>query len=60
MSCGGCVNNAKQALLKISGVIEAEVHLNPQSALLTLDKYIDVEALQAQLDKSGNYTIHAI
>ncbi len=57
MSCGGCVNNVKYALLKIPGVEEADVHLKPQSALLTMHEPIATEVLQAQLSKAGHYTI---
>ena len=57
MSCGGCVSNVKRALLQVADVTEAEVHLNPQSATITMSKDIDVEELQTQLSKSGHYTI---
>ena len=35
MSCGGCVNNVKTALAKVSGVIEAQVKVG--SATVTYD-----------------------
>ncbi len=57
MSCGGCVNNVKQNLLKVSGVTEAEVKLHPQGAVITMDKSIGVDELQSQLSKAGHYTI---
>ena len=57
MSCGGCVNNVKRALLQLLDVTEAEVKLNPQSAVITMDKSIGVDELQAQLNKAGHYTI---
>lgn len=57
MSCGGCVNSVKRALLEIPEVIGAEVQLNPQTAVLTMDKSINVEELQFQLKKAGHYTI---
>ncbi|WP_255068926.1 heavy-metal-associated domain-containing protein [Lacihabitans sp. LS3-19] len=57
MSCGGCVNSVKQALLQIPNVEEAEVYLHPQSAIITMSKLIDVSELQARLSKSGHYTI---
>lgn len=60
MSCGGCVSNVKRALLQLSEVTDAEVHLNPQRAVLTMDKSIDVEQLQAQLSKAGQYKIKEI
>jgi copper chaperone CopZ len=45
MSCGGCVNTAKQALLKLLDVTEAEVQLNPQKAVLTINKPVNVAEL---------------
>ena len=57
MSCGGCVSNVKRTLLQVPDVTEAEVHLNPQGAVITMSKDIDVEELQTQLSKSGHYTI---
>jgi copper chaperone len=60
MSCGGCVNHVKRALLEIPGVEDADVHLNPQSVLLTMREPVAIEVLQAQLAKAGNYTINTI
>lgn len=57
MNCGGCVNTVKQALLQIPDVKEAEVQLNPQRAVLTMSKPVDVAELQAQLSKAGHYKI---
>jgi len=57
MSCGGCVNSVKQALMVLPDVIEAEVELKPQGVLLTMNKSIDTKVLQAQIDKVGHYTI---
>lgn len=57
MSCGGCVNSVKNALQNYPGVEEAEVHLNPQRAVITMSQDIDVKELQTELNKSGFYTI---
>ena len=57
MSCGGCVNNVKRALLEIPGVEDADVQLKPQMVLLTMYEPVTIEVLQAQLSKAGNYTI---
>lgn len=57
MSCGGCLNNVKRALLQVPEVTEVEVQLNPQRAVITMNKFINVDELQAQLTKSGHYTI---
>ena len=60
MSCGGCVSGVKNALLKLPDVEDAEVHLHPQTAVLTMSKPIDVDELQAQLSKAGHYTIKEV
>ncbi len=60
MSCGGCVSHVKKALLQIPGVTEAEVQLQPQRAIVTMSKNIDVAELQTQLSNAGNYTIKEI
>lgn len=57
MSCGGCLGSVKRALLQVPEVTEVEVQLNPQSAVITMNKFIHVDELQAQLTKAGNYTI---
>ena len=57
MSCGGCVNSVKNALLKLPDVESADVKLNPQSVTIKMSKNIDLEELQAQLNKSGHYII---
>ncbi len=59
MSCGGCVSNVKRALLQVSDVTEAEVQLNPQLAVITMNKSISTDE-QAKLTKAGNYTIKEI
>jgi copper chaperone len=60
MSCGGCVNHVRHALLEIPGVEDADVQLKPQSVLLSMRVPIAMEELQAQLSKAGNYTIREI
>lgn len=60
MSCGGCVSNVKRALLQVPDVTDAEVHLNPQGAILTMNKPIAVEELQTQLKNAGHYSIKEI
>ncbi len=57
MSCGGCVSNVKRSLLQVPDVTEVEVQLNPPSTVITMNKPISVDELQAQLTKAGHYTI---
>ncbi|MBK9678231.1 MAG: heavy-metal-associated domain-containing protein [Saprospiraceae bacterium] len=60
MSCGGCVNSVRNTLLKLPEIQEAEVGLNPQRAILTMNKNVDIAELQAQLKTAGNYTIREL
>ena len=60
MSCGGCVANVKRSLLQLSDVENVEVQLHPQSAVITMNKPVGVEQLQAQLKKAGRYTIKEV
>ena len=60
MSCGGCVNNVKQALMSVPGVEVADVQLNPQRAVITLNQSVDIKELQACLSKAGHYTIKEV
>ena len=57
MGCGGCVNNVKGTFLQLPDITEADVQLNPQSAVLTMSRLIGIKELQAQLKKAGPYTI---
>ena len=51
------MNNVKRTLMEIPEVTEADVQLAPQGALVTMNKSIDTEVLQARLNKAGHYTI---
>ncbi len=60
MSCGGCVSSVKNTLLQIPDVTQADVQLRPPGAVLTMNKAVDVDELQAQLNKVGSYTIKEV
>jgi copper chaperone len=60
MSCGGCVSNVKRALLQVPYITEAEVQLNPQIIVITMNKSIAIDELQTQLKKAGHYTIKEV
>ncbi len=60
MSCGGCVSNVKRALLQVPAVSDADVHLNPQEAIITFNESVAVDVLQTQLNKAGHYTIKEV
>lgn len=60
MSCGGCVNSVKSALLKIPNITEAEVQLAPQMATITMSSQVKLEVLQTHLSNIGHYTIKEV
>ncbi len=57
MTCGGCVAKAKSQLLKVSDITDTNVQLAAPQATITMQKHIPVAALQAALQKAGDYTI---
>lgn len=57
MSCGGCVNSVKKMLMQNPDITDAEIQLNPPTAVLTMTEHIPLEKLQQQLSQSGNYKI---
>ena len=60
LSYSGCVGNVKQALLEVPNVQYVDVLLFPQTAFITMSKSININQLQSQLSRSGNYTIDEV
>lgn len=56
MSCNGCRTKVEKTLNGVEGV-EAVVTLNPQEAVITMEKHIPTAVLQEALSGVGNYTI---
>lgn len=54
------MSSVKNILLQIPDVTEADVQLPPPGAVLTMSKVVDVDELQAQLNKLGSYTIKEV
>ncbi|HEV7279404.1 MAG TPA: heavy metal-associated domain-containing protein [Pirellulaceae bacterium] len=52
MSCGGCAANVEKALLKVPGVVSANVALQEGQAEVQ-HQGGDVQAMTAALEKSG-------
>lgn len=50
----------EQCKTATAAITEAEVHLNPQEAIITMNNSISVEELQRQLDKAGPYSIKEV
>lgn len=56
MSCDGCRTKVEKTLNTIEGV-QAEVNLNTQTAVITMDNHVATEKFQEVLTAVGNYTI---
>ena len=54
MKCDGCVANVKEGLMQTEHVLSAEVDLSANTAIITMDKEIDLPILQAAI---GAYVI---
>ena len=57
MSCSHCVAMVKGELQKVDGVVSAEVTLQPQQAIVTMNHQITFETLQKAVANAGNYTM---
>lgn len=57
MTCGNCVAKAKNQLLMLGDVTEANIQLTAPQATITMQKHIPVTVLQNALSKAGNYNI---
>lgn len=60
MTCNGCVAKAKNEILKLGDITEANIQLAAPQATITMQKHIPVAVLQDALSKAGNYTISEI
>jgi copper chaperone CopZ len=58
MTCGNCEVKVKSSLLMVSGVTEAEVSKEKQTAVITMDKHIALSAFQKALD--AKYSISTV
>lgn len=56
MTCQMCAGTVKDTLMKTDGVKDAKIYLKDGKAIVTTEKDIDVNALNAKL-KSHGYTI---
>jgi copper chaperone CopZ len=57
MTCNGCVAGVKSALLKVPGVQSADVQLEPQQAVIAMDKHISADAFQQAIGANSKYRI---
>jgi copper chaperone CopZ len=53
MTCGSCVRHVKDALLGISGVSSADVHLENTSATVESQRDISTEEFSKALEDAG-------
>lgn len=57
MTCGNCIAKVKSELLKIGDITEATVQLKSPQAVISMQKHVPVNSLQAALQKAGNFDI---
>jgi heavy metal translocating P-type ATPase len=58
MTCSGCVNRIEQTLIAASTITTVEVDLENGEAVIEMGKHLEINELQALLDKAGlHYTI---
>jgi len=53
MSCGGCVNAVKAALIGVDGVQEADVSLEEKTARILSDEAVSADDLVAAVSSAG-------
>lgn len=57
MKCDGCAANVKKGLMQTDHVLSAEVDLSGKTATITMDKEVELSALQKAIE---NYIITPI
>lgn len=53
MSCEHCVKHVKDALLELSGVIDAQVNLSTKAAIIEVSGDISDEEIKSAVDDAG-------
>lgn len=53
MSCGHCVKHVKDALVEVSGVVDAEVSLEGKYAVVELNGQVDDGSLTEAVEEAG-------
>ena len=57
MTCNGCRNKVEKTLQGVAGVIAAEVNLEKESAVISMNEHIPTDRFQTALSEVGNYKI---
>ncbi|MBX5438049.1 MAG: heavy-metal-associated domain-containing protein [Thermoflavifilum sp.] len=57
MHCAGCVENVKQALQNIPGVIDVQVSLSPAQAVVSMEEELPLSRLQEAVSQKGRYSL---
>lgn len=53
MHCNGCAMSVTRALKKVAGVVNAEVHLATNTAVVEAGEGVTLETLTAAVEKAG-------
>lgn len=57
MTCNSCVIKAKSEILKVGGVMSADIQLQSPQAIISMEQHIPVSELQKALQLAGPYVI---
>ena len=59
MSCSGCSDIVREAVEAVPGVLQAQVLLDKQEAVITMDQHVSIDELKKALRQiGGHYDIH--
>ena len=59
ITCNGCVTKVKSKLLMHPDILSADVKLEGQMAIITMQKHLSVTELQQTIGADANYKISA-
>ena len=57
MHCGNCVSKVKNELLKLGGIVDAQIQLQSPQATITMQHHVSMHKLQQAVAKAGAFQI---
>lgn len=60
MNCDDCLNKVEKSLKLLPHITDVQIHLKPPGAVLTMSQSVDIDEVQEQIYKAGNYSIQEI
>lgn len=59
MTCNSCVAKVAEALQQLPGILDVDISLKPPTAVLEMEKHVELSSLQKALDNAGEYVIES-